>query len=112
MKLSEVLNVLLKAEDEALEIRSAAEQEAKAIIQKAHDKFTQDQESCLNGAREEARSQVESTKQAVEMEALHISELALKAREKMREHFDRKTPELIAKLAEETAIKYAAQGRS
>ena len=112
MKLSEVLSVLLKAEDEALEIRSAAEQEAKAIIQKMHDKFAQDQESCLNSAREEARSQVESTKQAVEMEALHISELALKAREKMQEHFDRKTPELIAKLAEETATKYAAQGRS
>ncbi|MDR1376400.1 MAG: hypothetical protein LBJ22_02720, partial [Synergistaceae bacterium] len=56
MKLSEVLDVLLKAEDEALEMRSSAEQEAKAVIQKAHDKFARDQEARLNAAREEARA--------------------------------------------------------
>ncbi|MDR1977185.1 MAG: hypothetical protein LBQ42_00455 [Synergistaceae bacterium] len=111
MKLSEVLDVLLKAEDEALEARGAAEQQAKAIVQKARDKFAQDQEARLNAAREEARAQVESTKHAVEMEALHIAELAKKSREKMREHFENDVPALIARMAEDAAAGYAAQGR-
>jgi uncharacterized protein with HEPN domain len=112
MKLSEVLDVLLKAEDEALEMRSSAEQEAKSVIQKAHDKFARDQEARLNAAREEARARVESTQQAVEMEVLHIGELAKKSREKMREQFEAHVPALIAKIAEDTAARYAAQGRS
>ena len=112
VKLSEVLEVLLKAEDEALEMRTSAEQEAKGIIRKAHDKFAQDQEARLNAAREEARVRVESTRHSVEIEALHIAELALKARERMQENFDRGTPALIAGMAEETALRYAAQGRS
>jgi vacuolar-type H+-ATPase subunit H len=110
MKLSEALEVLLKAEDKALEIRTAAEQEAKAIIQKAHDKFAQDQESRLNAAREEARAQVESTKHSVEMDALHIAELAQKARDRMREHFGKSGPALTAKIAGDLAARYAAQG--
>ena len=112
MKLPEALDALLKAEDEALEVRNSAEQEAKAIIQKAHDKFAQDQEARLSAARNEARAHVESIKHSVETEASHIAELAQKARDKMQEHFDKKTPELIAKIAEETAARYAAQGRS
>ncbi|MDR1621149.1 MAG: hypothetical protein LBS00_02110 [Synergistaceae bacterium] len=111
MKLSEVLDVLLKAEDEALEMRGAAEQEAKAVIQKARDKFARDQESRLNAAREEARAQVESARQAAEMEALHIAELAKRSREKMREHFEANVPALIVKIAEDTANRYAAQGQ-
>ena len=111
MKLSEVVNVLLKAEDEALEIRNSAEQEAKALVQKAHDKFARDQEARLNAAREEARTQVESARQSVEMEAQHIADLAQKSRDRMREHFEANAPALIAKMAEEMATKYAAQGK-
>ncbi len=112
MKLSEVLEVLLKAEDEALEMKNLAEQEAREIIRKTHEKFAQDQEAELSAAREEARAQVESAKQSVEMDALHISGLAQKARERMREHFDKKAPALIARMAEDLAVRYASQGRS
>ena len=112
MKLPEVVEALLKVEDEALEMRSSAEQEAKVILQKARDKFAQDQEARLNAAREEARAQVELTKQSVEMEALHIAESAQAARDKMREHFDKNVPVLISKMAEETAGRYVTQGRA
>jgi hypothetical protein len=46
------------------------------------------------------------------MEALHIGELARKSREKMREQFETYVPALIAKIADDTAARYAAQGRS
>lgn len=111
MKLSDVLDVLLKAEDEALDMRNAGEQEAKAIVQKARDKFAREQEFRLNAAREEARAQVESARQSAEIEALHITDLAKKSREKMREHFEAHVPALIAKMAENTAARYT-QGRS
>ena len=111
MKLSEVLEALLKAEDEAGEMRSSAEREAKEILQKAHEKFAQTQEARLAVAREEARAQVESTRHSVEMETQHIAELAQKAREKMQEHFDKRAPELIAKMTEKAALEYAAHGR-
>jgi vacuolar-type H+-ATPase subunit H len=110
MKLPEVLDALLKTEDEALEIRGAAEREAKAIVQKAHDKFARDQEARLNAAREEARAQVESTRQSAEMEALHISDLARKSRDNMKENFDKSVPPLIAKMAEDLAARYAGRG--
>ena len=112
MKLSEVLEALLKAEDEALEMRGSGEQEAKAVIQKAHDKFAQTQEALLNAARTDARAQVESARQSAEMEALHISELAKAAREKMREHFEARSPALAAQWAESVAVKYAARGET
>ena len=102
----------MKAEDEALEMRVSAEQEAKRILRKAHDKFAEDQEARLNAAREEARTQVESTKQSVELEALHIAELAQRAQERMLENFDKSVPALIVRLTEETARRYAAQGHS
>jgi len=111
MKLSEVVETLLKAEDEAVEMRSSAEREAKAIIQKAHDKFAQDQEARLSAAREEARAQVESARHSAEMESLHIAELSEKALEKMQDHFDRKAPDLVAKMTEKVALDYAAHGR-
>lgn len=109
--MSEVLEVLLKAEDEALEMKNSAEHEARDLIRKAHEKFAEEQEATLLAAREEARSQVESARQSVEMDALHISDLARRGREKMQEHFDKKTPALIAGLAGEVATRYAAQGR-
>ena len=115
MKLSEVVEVLLRAEDEAGEMRENAEREAKAILQKAHDKFAQAQEARLNAAREEARAQVESARQSVEMETQHMAELAQKARDKMQEHFDRSVPELIAGMADKMALelaKHAAHGRA
>jgi len=111
MKLSEVLEVLLKAEDEAGEMRESSEREAKVLIQKAHDKFAQDQEARLATAREEALSQVESARQSVEMETQHIAELAQKTLEIMQEHFDKRVPELIAKMTEKVALDYAAHGR-
>jgi vacuolar-type H+-ATPase subunit H len=110
MKLSEVLEVLLKAEDEALEMRLTAEHEAKAIVQKAHEKFASNQESRLNAAREEARAQVESAKHSVETDALQIADLARKSRDRMREHFDKRAPVLIAQIADDLAVTYAAQG--
>jgi vacuolar-type H+-ATPase subunit H len=110
MKLSEVLEVLLKAEDEAQEMRVSAEQEAKAVVREAHDKFAQTQEALLNAARRDARAQVESTRQAVEMEALHIAELAKKSRGRMQEHFEAQLPALISKLTENVAARYAARG--
>ena len=112
MKLSEVLEVLLKAEDEALEIRSAAEQEAKALVQKLRDKFAADQEARLSAAREEARAQVESAQHSAEMEALHIADLAQKERDVLREHFEKNAPALIARIAGEMAARYAAQRRA
>ena len=111
MKLSEVLEALLKAEDEAGEMRGFAEREAKEIIQKAHDKFAQVQEARLAAAREEARVQVESARHSMEIETQHIAEIAQKAREKMQEHFDRRAPELIADMTEKAALEYAAHGR-
>ncbi|MDR1649125.1 MAG: hypothetical protein LBR71_02595 [Synergistaceae bacterium] len=110
MKLPEVLEALLKAEDEAMEMRSSAEQEAKAIIQKARDKFARTQEALLSAARRDARAQVESAQQTAEMEALHVSELAKATRKKMREHFEARSPALIAQLAESVAVRYAARG--
>jgi vacuolar-type H+-ATPase subunit H len=107
LKLPEVLEALLKAEDEAREMRASAEQEAKAIIQKAHDKFSQTQEALLSAARTDARAQVESARQNAEMEALHVSELAKAARDRMLEHFEARSPALIAQLAESVAVKYA-----
>jgi len=111
MKLSEVLEVLLKAEDEAEEMRSSAEREAKVIIRNARDKFAQDQEARLTAAREEARAQVESTKRSIEMEAQHIAELAQKARDRMQQHFDNRAPDLIAAITEKIALDYAADWR-
>jgi vacuolar-type H+-ATPase subunit H len=111
MKLSEVLDALLKTEDEALEVRAAAEREAKAIVQKAHDNFTRDQESRLNAAREEARAQVESTRQSAELESLHIADLTQKSRDKMKENFDKNVPALVAKMAEDLAARYTAWRR-
>jgi vacuolar-type H+-ATPase subunit H len=111
LKLPEVLEALLKAEDEAMEMRSSAEQEAKAILQKAHDKFAQTQEALLNAARADARAQVESARQTAEMEALHVSELAKASRDRMREHFEVRSPALIAQLAEGVAVGYAARGK-
>jgi len=111
MKLPEVLDVLLKAEDEALEMKNAAELEAGEIIRKVREKFAQDQDARLAAAREEARAQVESARQAVEMDALHVAKLAERGREKMKKLFDEKTPALIARLAEDIAARYAAQDR-
>ena len=111
MKLQEVIETLLKAEDEAGEMHSSAEREAKEIIRKARDKFTQEQEANLSAAREEAQTQVELSRQTAEMEALHIAELSERAMEKMRDHFDKKAPELIAGIAEKVALEYAAHGR-
>jgi vacuolar-type H+-ATPase subunit H len=111
MKLPEVLEVLLKAEDEALEMKNAAGQEAGEIIRKTHEKFLQEQETRLATARDEAHVQVESARRAAEMDALHISDLARKGREKMQALFEEKSPDLIARLAEEVASRYATQGR-
>ena len=111
MKLSEVLEALLKAEDEAGEMRGSAEHEAKEIIRKAHDKFAQIQEARLTAAREEARAQVESTRHSMDIETQQIAEIAQKALEKMQEHFDKRAPELIANMTEKTALEYAAHGR-
>ena len=102
----------MKAEDEALEMRSAAEQEAKALVQKLRDKFAADQEARLSAAREEARAQVESAKHSAEMEALHIADLAQKARDTMEAHFEKNVPALIARIAGEMAARYAAQRRA
>ena len=112
MELSDVLEALLKAEDEASEMRAFGEQEAKSLLQKAREKFADDQQGRLAAAREEARSQVESARQSAEMEALHIAELARKSRDRMQEHFEANTPALVAKLAESVASKYASQGHS
>jgi vacuolar-type H+-ATPase subunit H len=107
LRLPEVIEALLKAEDEAREMRASAEQEAKVIIQKAHDKFTQTQEALLSAARTDARAQVESARQNAEMEALHISELAKAERDRMVEHFEARSPALITQLAGSVAVKYA-----
>ena len=111
MKLPEVLETLLKAEDEAGEMHSSAEHEAKEILRKARDEFARDQEARLAAAHGEARAMVESAGQSVEMEARHIAELAQKALEKMQEHFDNRVPELIAGMTEKAALEYAARGR-
>ena len=112
MKLSEVLEALLQAEDEAEEMRGAAEREAKAIIREAHDKFAQNQEVRLAAAREETRAQVESAGHSMEIETRYIAELSEKARERMQEHFDRRVPDLIAKITGKIAQDYAAHGRA
>jgi vacuolar-type H+-ATPase subunit H len=111
VKLPEILDALLKAEDEALEMKNAAELEAREIVRKAHEKFARDQEARLAAAREEARAQMESARQAAEIDALHVAELGRNGREKMRMLFDEKSPALVARLAEELAVRYAAQGR-
>jgi vacuolar-type H+-ATPase subunit H len=112
MKLPEVLGVLLKAEDEASEMKKTAEREASAFIQKAREKFARDQEFRLNAAREEARVQVESAKHSVEIEARQIAEMSRKAGEKMQEHFNEHVPALISRIAEDVAAKYAVQGQA
>lgn len=111
MKLSEVLTVLLKAEDEAVEIRLDAERQAKALIEKARNAFSENQEARLKAAREEARAQVESARQAVEIDAQHVLALSKASCEKIQDHFDNKIPQLINQLADELATKYALQGR-
>ena len=110
MKLPEVLDTLLKAEDKAGEMRDSAEREAKAILREARDKFARERESRLNAVREEARAQMESATRSVDTETRRIAELAQKAREKMQEHFDNRVPELISGMAEKTALEYAARG--
>ena len=101
----------MKAEDEAGEMRDSAEREAGEILREARDKFARERESRLNAVREEARTQMESAGRSVDMETRRIAELAQKTREKMREHFDARVPELIAGMAEKTAQEYAARGR-
>ena len=92
-------------------MRDSAEREAEAILHEARDKFALERESRLDAANGEARTQVESVRRLVDMETRRIAELAQKAREKMQEHFDTRVPELVAGIAEKTALEYAARGR-
>ncbi len=108
--LPEVLDVLLKAEDESGAIRLRAEHEADEIIRRTKDQFAHEQELRLKAARTEATEQIESARLAVEREAQQIAELASKSRDSMRTHFNERAPGIIRKMAEDFAARYASRG--
>ncbi|GHS89155.1 hypothetical protein AGMMS49957_11890 [Synergistales bacterium] len=110
MKLSEALDVLLKADDEAVEAKASAEREAKAIIQKAHDEYAQAEDTLLSEARKEAANQMESARLSAEKESSHIIALADVSVARMLEQFEKREPGLIARFADSLAARYAARG--
>ncbi|GHV34075.1 hypothetical protein FACS1894187_03910 [Synergistales bacterium] len=109
MKLSEALEVLLKAEDEAVEAKTLAEREAKAIIQKAHDEYARTEDSSLNEARVSAARQMEDARLSAEKESQHIAALADVSVSRMIEQFEKREPGLIARFADALAARYAAR---
>ncbi|GHV44575.1 hypothetical protein FACS1894204_01900 [Synergistales bacterium] len=109
MKLSEALEVLLKAEDEAAEAKTLAEREAKAIIQKAHDEYARAEDSSLSEARREAAKQMEDARLVAEKESQRIAALADVSTSRMLTQFERKEPGLIAHFADALAARYAAR---
>ena len=109
LTLTEVLDVLLRAEDESGERLASARREAKDTVRRTQERFAQDREARLKAARSDALAQIESRKSA-EMEVLHIADMERKRRERMRENYDRKVPALIARMAEDIAARYASRG--
>ena len=110
MKLSEALEVLLKAEDEAVEANTLAEREAKAIIQKTHEEFARDEDASLSEARKLAASQIEDARIAAEKECQHIAAVADVSLSRMLEQFEKREPDLIARFANGLAVRYTAGG--
>ncbi|MDR1741607.1 MAG: hypothetical protein LBR38_07160 [Synergistaceae bacterium] len=111
MKLSDVLDVLLKAEENALGMKIDADHEAETVKSEAHSVFEAEQEAALSKARAEARARVEAAGHAADVESLQISEQSKKVCEKMKANFAEHVPSIIAKLAEELAARHAAEGR-
>lgn len=110
LTLTEVLDVLLRAEDESGEQLTSARREAKETMRHTEEQFARDREARLKAARSDALAQIESARKSVEMEVLHIADMGRKGRERMRENYDRKVPALIAKMAEDIAARYASRG--
>ena len=110
LTLTEVLGVLLRAEDESGKRRDSAKREAEEVMRRAQARFARDREARLKAARSDALAQIESARKSAEMEALHIAEMGRRGRERMRENYDRKAPALIARMAEDIAARYASRG--
>ena len=110
LTLTEVLDVLLRAEDESGERLASARREAKDTVRRTQERFAQDREAQLKAARSDALAQIESARKSAEMEVLHIADMERKRRERMRENYDRKAPALIAGMAEDIAARYASRG--
>lgn len=110
LTLTEVLDVLLRAEDESGKQRDLAKLEAEEVMHRAQERFARDQEARLKAARSDALAQIESARKSAEMEALHIAEIGRRGRERMRENYDRKAPALISRMAEDIAARYASRG--
>ena len=110
LTLTEVLDVLLRAEDESGERLASARREARDTVRRTQERFAQDREARLKAARSDALAQIESARKSAEMEVLHIADMERKRRERMRENYDRKVPALIAGMAEDIAARYASRG--
>ena len=111
MKLSDVLSVLLSTEDEATESVEAARRQAEQILRESREKAASDQEARLTAARSPAKAIVESACHSAELEAAQISDMAVRGRQKVKDQFAEKAPEIVAKLAGEIASRYEERGR-
>lgn len=110
MNLSEVLTVLLAAEDEAADSVEAARRKAADIFRENREQFASDQEARLTAARARAKAIVESARHGAELEAAQIADLGMRNRQKMKDQFTELAPELTAKFAAEIAERYGKKG--
>ena len=65
LTLTEVLDVLLRAEDESGKQRDSAKREAEEVMRRAQERFACDREARLKAAHSDALAQIESTRKSV-----------------------------------------------
>ncbi|MBP6333491.1 MAG: ATPase [Aminivibrio sp.] len=110
MNLSEVLTALLAAEDEAADSVEDARRKAADILRENREKFAADQEARLTAARAQAKAIVESARHSAELEAAQIADMGMRGRQKMKDQFAEKAPQVVSKFAEEIAGRYGKKG--
>ncbi|MBL3540041.1 ATPase [Aminivibrio sp.] len=110
MNLSEVLTTLLAAEDEAADSVEDARRKAADILRENREKFAAEQEARLGAARAQAKAIVESARHSAEMEAAQIADMGMRARQKMKDQFAEKAPQVVSQFAKEIAERYEKKG--
>lgn len=110
MNLSEVLTALLAAEDEAADSVEDARRKAADILRENREKFAADQEARLTAARAQAKAIVESARHSAELEAAQIADMGMRGRQKMKDQFAEKAPQVVSQFAEEIVGRYGKKG--
>lgn len=101
--LQETLAVLLGAEGEAKRVVSEAKGEAEGLIRSSQDKFAQERDHRMAGARQQAASLLENARTAAETEASQILDLGKAERDRMTQRFGENARMVVQALAAETA---------